>query len=257
MAKPSTTKKLHSWSYSRLVDFETCRFMAWLKHGERVPDPRPRPAADRGTAIHTLAENHVQVKGVTPLPTELKKFDLEFQSLQRHYHEGRVSLEGEWGFDSNWKPTSWKTAWARIKADAVIHLTPHHAAVIDYKTGRKWGNEVKHGEQLQLYTLAVFIREPQVQMIDAELWYLDQDDLSRIQTYRQQALNHYLKQYDRRGRLLTECTEWSASPSQDNCKWCPYGPEGTGHCKVGFVPKRDADGKIIKEEEIDIFTLRK
>ena len=57
---------ISSWSHSKLGDFEKCKFLCWLKHDQRIPEPeRPlRPgqtehANDRGTRIHTAAENYV------------------------------------------------------------------------------------------------------------------------------------------------------------------------------------------------------
>lgn len=221
-----------SWSYTRLVDFESCPLKAKLKYLDKVPDPSPRPAADRGTEIHLMAEEYVQHKN-SLLPQPLKKFEHEFTVMREHFHAGRVSLEGEWGFNNEWEPTTWKAAWGRIKADAVVTLEPTHAAVIDYKTGKKFGNEIKHGEQLQLYSLAVFLRNPKIQKITAELWYIDLDDLTSLEITRGLALTKFLKFYDRRARRMTECKRFEATPNLISCKWCPYKPSGTGHCKVG------------------------
>lgn len=222
---------ISAWSYTRLTDFESCPLKAKLKYFDKIPDPSPRTAADRGTAIHLEAENFV--KGVGPLTKNLDKFAEEFESLKNHYHAGKVSLEDEWGFNFNWEPTSWKTAWGRIKLDVMCKLKPHHAVVIDHKTGKKFGNEIKHGEQLQLYTLATFLRDPYIQEVTAELWYLDQDDLTRLEITRGQALTKFLKLYDRRAKIMTECTRFEPTPNAISCRWCPYKPSGTGHCKVG------------------------
>lgn len=227
-------QKLKSWSHSRLMDFESCRLKAWLKHGARIPDPRPSPAADRGTAIHTACEYYVQ--GKADITHEMRHFKDEFIALRRHFAAGNVSLEGEWGFSRDWKPVPYAGAWLRMKADATVHLTPAHGVVVDYKSGKKFGNEIKHGEQLQLYSLAVFLREPKIELLTAELWYLDQNDLTQLTIKRQQAIVRYLKNFDKRGRMLTDCTKWMPTPNALSCKWCPYKPEkfgGTGDCKVG------------------------
>lgn len=227
----AAVKVMRSWSYSRLVDFESCAYKAYLKHVERVPDPSPRPAADRGTAIHLEAELFINGRG--PFTDNLKHFKKDFASLRDHYKSKRVSLEGEWGFNDKWEPCDYKTAWGRIKADAVVMLSPEHAAVIDFKTGRKFGNEIKHAEQTQLYSLATAIRNPQVQEVTAELWYLDQDDLTSSTMTRGQIINKLLKYYDTRMRRMVNATRFPANPNVISCKYCPYGPGGTGHCKVG------------------------
>jgi len=223
---------IKSWSFTRLQDFLSCKFKAYLKYVERVPDPTPRPAADRGTVIHTLAEEYVLGK-LKELPQELAKFKTEFFALREAYKKKHVSLEGEWGFTTDWAPATWKAAWGRIKADAVVHQSPTEAIVIDYKTGKKFGNEVKHAEQLQLYTLAVFLREPEVQIVTAELWYLDLDDLTPMTTTRGIAMGKYLKYWDQQAHRMTKCTAFPPNPNVFSCKWCPYKPSGTGHCKVG------------------------
>lgn len=84
-----------SWSYSKLLSFESCKYQYKLKHVDRVPEEK-HPAANRGTAIHQLAEDFVTGK-LKSLPTELLKFDDDFLALRQRMKEGHVSLEGEWG----------------------------------------------------------------------------------------------------------------------------------------------------------------
>jgi CRISPR/Cas system-associated exonuclease Cas4 (RecB family) len=222
-----------SASYTRITDFESCPLKAKFKYFDKIPDPNPRTAADRGTAIHLEAEEYV--KGGKALSPFLEKFRPDLTALQEHHRAGRVSLEGEWGFDKEWQPTDWRSAWMRIKADAVCTITPQHAVVIDYKTGRKFGNEIKHSEQLQLYSLAAFLRNPHLEEVTSELWYTDQDELTRLNMTRQQALTKYLKYYDRRARNMTEAKKFPATPSRLACQYCPYKaePNGTGHCLEG------------------------
>lgn len=217
-----------SWSYTRLVDFESCPLKAKLKYLDKIPDPNPSPAADRGTAIHLEAENFVN--GSKDLSENLRHFSEDLSSLRDHFKRGAVSLEGEWGFDKDWQPATWRAAWGRVKADAVCMVSPVHAAVIDYKTGKRFGNEIKHGEQLQLYALAAFLRSPYLQKVTAELWYLDLNELTPLEITRQQALTKFLKFYDRRARRLTECQRFEPTPNVNACRYCPY--KTTGHCHV-------------------------
>lgn len=229
---------IRSWSYSRLMDFESCPYKAKLKLIDKIPEPeRPLPpgktehANDRGTRVHNECE--LFVRGEGPLPQEARYFEDELKSLQRQYKKGMVSLEGEWGFDKEWQPIDWKLAWLRLKLDANVHLTETHAAVIDYKTGKKFGNEIKHGEQLQLYALAVFLRYPQIQHVTAELWYFDANDLTSLDITRPVGLRS-LKPFDKRGRRMTEATEFKPNPNMHSCKYCPYHPaKGSGHCTFG------------------------
>ena len=134
----SDPKKIRSWSYSRLLDFEACPLKAKLKIIDKIPEPerelppgKTEHANDRGTRIHLECENFV--KGQGPFPKEMKHFEAELKSVQARYKQGNVSLEGEWGFNKNWEPTDWMSAWLRVKLDVCIMLTPQHAAVVDYK----------------------------------------------------------------------------------------------------------------------------
>lgn len=234
----SEPKKIRSWSYSRLLDFESCPYKAKLKIIDKIPEPE-RPlspgktehANDRGTRIHLECENFVQGKG--PFPAEMKHFEAELKSIQARYKKGHVALEGEWGFDRNWQPVDWKIAWLRIKLDVSVMLTQQHALVVDYKTGKRFGNEIKHGEQTQMYALATFLKYPQIEHVTAELWYPDVNDLASLDIVRPVGMR-FLKPFDKRGRKMTEATEFPPNPNAHSCKYCPYHPaRGTGDCQYG------------------------
>lgn len=230
---------INAWSYSRLTTFEQCKLRAKLAYIDRIPEPeRPLPpgktehANDRGTRIHTAAE--MFVRGETDLAHELRHFGEEFLRLRELYKEGRVSLEGEWAVDRDWEPVAWrsKDAWARIKLDAFVRISETHAVVIDYKTGKKFGNEVKHAEQGHLYQLAAFLRYPELCTIDVEFWYTDQNDLTHMRYTHAQGLRFY-QNFDNRGKAITTAIEFPPNPNIFSCRWCPYGPRGTGHCTKG------------------------
>ena len=225
-----------SWSYSKLLDFEQCKLRYKLKHIDRVPEEKST-AADRGTAIHQMAEDFVGGK-TKSLPTELLKFDDDFLALRNRNSNGLVSLEGEWAFDSSWEPVPYKTGWLRMKADAVaFNENRTQAIVIDYKTGKKWGNELKHGEQTQLYSLATAIRNPTVKTIIAELWYLDKDELTTVTYSREQAIS-FVKGFDKRAMRIDHAHEtgvFEASPNQVSCQWCSYGPQKGNQCPHGYT----------------------
>jgi len=231
--------QLTTWSYSRLADFEQCPLRAKLKYIDKIPEPvRPLPpgksehANDRGTRVHTAAELFVQ-KPIELAP-ELNSFREEMLRLRELYKKGKVSLEGEWGMDRDWMPTSYSgpKTWLRLKLDAFVQLTPKVGVVIDYKTGRKFGNEIKHSEQGQLYQLAAFLRYPKLEEITIEFWYTDQDDMTQVKYTRRNGMR-FLPGFDRRGNAVTDATEFPAKPNLFNCKWCPFGPTGTKHCTVG------------------------
>lgn len=230
---------LKAWSYSRLSVFESCKLRAKLAFVDKIPEPpRPLPpgkfehANDRGHRVHEAAERFVR-GGVDLLP-ELSDFTPEFQQLRAFHDCGNVRLEEDWGFDRQWLPVAWnsETIWLRVKLDALVFLEPTHALVVDYKTGRRVGNEIKHAEQGQLYQLATFLKYPDLERVTVEFWYTDQNAISSTEYTRDTGMDLF-RRFDQRGQALTSCTDFSPNPNMYACRWCPYGPKGTGHCTVG------------------------
>lgn len=228
-----------SASYSRLATFESCKLRAQLQYGQKIPEPeRPLPpgktehANDRGTRIHTAAEEYVLGRG--DIIREMEKFRPEFEALRRLYKEKKVSLEGEWGYNQEWEPVEWKGAWLRMKLDAIVFLNEYEAVVIDYKSGKKFGSEIKHAEQTQLYQVASFLRFPKLEIIHTELWYLDQDDITQNTFSRNQGLR-FKRSFDQRLNKMTDATEFPANANIFNCRYCHFSnrPGGTGHCDKG------------------------
>jgi hypothetical protein len=230
------TALIKSWSYSRLLDFESCALRAKLKYIDKIPEEKGE-AAERGTKIHDLAENFVLGK-IKTLPGELVKFRDDFLALRARYLEGKVSLEGEWGFDKDWNICGFKEAWLRMKLDARVSLSKANSLVIDYKTGKRYGNEIKHGEQGLLYAIAEALRAPDVETITVEFWYLDLDEMSSV-VYTREQLMRYLPSFEKRGKKMTSATQFPANPNIFSCKWCPYGPAKGGQCTQGVLPGDD------------------
>ena len=221
---------IKSWSFSRYATFEQCPYRLKLQVIDKIPDKQPKKAADRGTAIHTMAEVFTAEGG--ELPSELSAFSDEFSALHTLYREGKVSLEGEWGFTNNWEPCAYNDAWLKVKADAVVFTSQTKAVVIDHKTGKRFGNEMKHNQQLQLYSLSTLIRRPEIEEVRAELWYLDQDELADM-TMKRSQLGKYLKIWDAVGQKITSETEFKPKPNIISCKYCPYHRDRQGDCKFG------------------------
>ena len=230
---------IKQWSFSKLQVFDQCPRRAKLQYLDKIPEPeRPLPpgktehANDRGSRIHDAAEKYV--KSNVKLIDELHFFKEEFKHLRDLYREGKVSLEGEWAHDKDWGVCAWNSAntWLRLKLDAFVRIDKKRALVIDYKTGKKYGSEIKHAEQGQLYMVSCFLRYPELEEITVEFWYTDQDDMTSVKYTRAQSA-HFLRKFDNGGNRITSCTEFEPKPSMFNCKWCPYKPQGTGHCPDG------------------------
>jgi CRISPR/Cas system-associated exonuclease Cas4 (RecB family) len=235
-------QKIKAGSHSRLAVFEACKFHAKLAFVDRIPEPaRPLPpgktehANDRGTRIHEAAEKFVG--GGVELIAELKGFEAELLQLRELAKRGQVSTEGEWAFDRKWGPVAWMSSdvWIRIKCDAVVFMDPSWAVIIDYKSGKRWGNEIKHAEQMQLYQLGAFLKYPKLKRATVELWYTDQDELHSMDYKREQGLR-FVTGVEKRMTTMLDEEEFPPNPNIHTCRWCPYKPTalgGTGHCSVG------------------------
>jgi hypothetical protein len=230
---------IKQWSHSKKGVFDTCKFRAKLQYVDKIPEPeRPLPpgktehANDRGTRIHDAAE--LFVKDNVRLISELDDFSDEMHKLKELFQKGMVSLEGEWAHDNQWDPVAWasEAAWLRLKLDAFVRVDKNTGLVIDYKSGRMHGNEIKHAEQGQLYMVSVFVRYPEIETVVVEFWYIDQDDITSV-TYTRKQSEHFLRKFTKAGDEITSCTDFPPNPNIFSCKWCPYGPKGTGHCTVG------------------------
>jgi len=226
-----------SWSHSKLKDYDKCKHLFALKHLHKIPEPERvlRPgqtefANDRGTRVHDNCEGYVRGDHDALCPEADKFFGPQIDLLRTMYQDGIVSMEGEWGHDKDWEPTEWKKAWLRLKLDVMVMIDPTHAIVIDYKTGKKRGNEISHAEQLQLYQLCAFLRYPKLEKVTAELWYLDQNEVTSQTFTRQQGLR-FRQGFDKRGILATSCEVFPPNPNKYSCQWCPY--KNTEHCTVG------------------------
>jgi len=229
--QPTTSGGIRSWSYSRLLDYESCAHKAFLKIVKREPDPSG-PAAERGVQIHDAAERFVRGEG--DFIPELKHFKAEFNALRTQYKQGIVSLEGEWATTRDWQPTDWKSrdAWCRMKLDALTWRGKHDAIIVDYKTGKLFGNEVKHGEQGQLYAVGAFMRYPELEEVIVEFWYLDLNDSTSCRYTRKQGIE-FAVHFHNRGARMTDATSFPPRPNMFSCRYCPFSPRAGGQCKAG------------------------
>jgi len=243
-------------SYSRLKVFATCPRQAKLKYINKIKEPE-RPALpkgkeypnDRGSRVHDYAEhyvaNHKDHKALIP---EMLNFEEEFALCKALYkqHSDRFFMEKMWLFDDSWsilpaKTEPWdKRIWMRIIIDlCLFNSTGTIAYVVDHKTGRKYGNEVPHGEQTQLYALAVALKFPEVETIITELWYLDQYEVTRIKYTRKQALR-FLENWNNKMMRMTTAVNFPAKANAYSCNFCAYktgtigkkGQQGTGDCDL-------------------------
>ena len=221
-----------SWSFSSLSKYEQCPRSVAFSRIDKIYEPTS-PAAARGTEIHDIAERYVRGEIPTDIPVPLNKFTRGFEALREAYTEGKVTCEENWKFDTHWSvlDPDEKAYWAMFKLDCFYTEGDGSALIIDYKTGKKFGNELKHGEQGLDYAIAAFMRYPELDFVKIEFWYVDKGEKLIREYTRQQALA-FRPQLHKRAVIMTTATEFPATPSANACRFCWYGKEG--HCKNYF-----------------------
>lgn len=224
---------INAGSYSRLKDFKECALRAKFKYVDKIPEPDrgdpPKGKAewpnDRGSRMHDAAEAFVR-GNEDELIWELQNFSTELYQARALYAQGKATTEEMWCFDNKWKPvkeTNYKSTWFRVKADLTFQITPTHHAVVDYKSGKRWGNEIAHEQQKQTYAIGMFLRNPKLQKVTTELWYLDlpTEDIYPSVMIRAQAMA-LLKNLDARMKKMTSTVAFPPSPDKRTCRFCPY-----------------------------------
>lgn len=227
---PKALGEITTWSYSALKKYENCPLASYLSKVKKIKE-ESGPAAERGTLIHQQAEDYVDGT-LGDFPNTLKKFKGDFEALREGFINAEVELEGEWGFDINWTPVGYTETrtWARVKLDALVHQDETSARVIDYKTGKKWKNEMAHAAQAMLYAISTFYRYPALQFIQTELWYLDLGEKT-IKTFTRDQAMQFAPGWQRRAIKMTTATEFPPTPSREACRWCKYGQGDDPHCE--------------------------
>lgn len=231
-----------AWSFSRLTDYEKCPRMAYFKYVEKRPMP-PQPednkgeiARLRGIAVHEGADAYIKGEA-DELAPELKKVKEFVELVKEQYAKGIVEVEEEWAYDRDWQRTGWfdKNCWLRIKQDAFIKWPDGTWEVIDWKTGKSFGNEVKHSQQGLLYAIAAFMRYPEMQRVRIRFVYTDEGKWDRTKEYSRELVMRMLPNWDDRAGKFTTATQWPVKPNAINCRFCWFSPNngGDGSCPAG------------------------
>lgn len=216
---PNELGAVPTWSFSRLLDFEECAYRVYLAAVKGVKRESSE-AADRGTSIHTLGEEFVKGE-ITELPKEYAHFSPLMHSLKEAYAKGEVELEENWGFDINWDATGFfdKNVWGRMKLDVFWRQSETSAVVIDYKTGKKFGNELKHTAQGQAYAVGAFCRYPELEFAEVRFIYLDENDEWTKNFVRKQ-MPVFKNLITDRALRMTTATDFTPRPALYNCRFC-------------------------------------
>lgn len=225
---------IQAWSLRVYENFRRCKYAAKLAHSDRRPPPERGDdhPLNRGIRVHKLAQDYV-TGVIDKLPRMLQPNADQFEWLRDAYANNEAVVEEEWAFTANLQPCDWRSndAWLRVKCDAVIYHDPETITIVDLKTGRKWGNEVKHFRQKSLYAGAALLRNAELTDVRTEFWFPDQGGATSVKHFLTDDLYRHLHNWIERGKAITSETEFRPSPNASNCRYCDYGlTNGTGEC---------------------------
>jgi hypothetical protein len=227
----AAVKMITAWSFSRYKDHRECPAKAKYKHIDKLPEwPQGQkpPAMLRGEVIHKEGEDFLNGK-MTKVPPSFQAFRKEMMELRK----SKAITEGKWALTIKWTVTDfrdWTGAWVRLVLDAHYCPTPKRARVIDFKTGRIYGD---NEEQMELYALGGFAHYPQVEEVSTELWYLDQPrnaDNPKVKIYKRKDVEKLKKKW--RNNVIPILSEKRFAPRPgDYCTRCAYSKRRNGPCK--------------------------
>lgn len=217
--------KPRPWSFSSLTLYESCPQKYKLKYLDKEPEP-PKAAdnaADRGNRVHTDLEGYL--KGTNELPEEATKLQDVYDKLLNR----KLTIEEDWGFNKDWQPTGWfdDDISCRMKLD-LFEVTGSTCLIGDHKTGKD--APLKRIQQGQLYAIGAAAKFPELETFVTEFYYVDQG-LVKTSTFKRTQVEAFKKTYEKRVDKLNNDLKYLPVSNKFNCKWCPYGPEGTKVCQ--------------------------
>jgi hypothetical protein len=216
-----------AWSWSRYKDHFRCPFYAKCRHLDKLAEPKG-PALERGGRIDGEANDFITGK-LKALPESLKLFKKEFSELVKR----KATAQMKWAVDRTWKLVDffdWDRAWGRMVLDAhwVGEVKKTMVAkVIDVKTGRVYE---ENEEQLELYAIPTLIAYPEVEVVQTELWYVDQGQIGGVRHFRREQLPMLTAGWEKRLVPMLTDTKFVPRPG-DYCRRCHYRKSNDGPCK--------------------------
>lgn len=226
-------------SFSQLKKFEECRYRVYLSKIMKIKEEQGAAAA-RGQEMHDTAEAYIKGAGEDlPPPKMLDKLAHQYYTLRKKFeaHPEQFQLEQNWGFTKYWEETEWMAddVWLRQKLD-VFHMESETSAVIyDHKSGKKWGNELKHGDQGLQYAIGTFLKYPKLQFVGTNFYYTDQGEIL-TKKFTRSMVQPLIPRLERRIFAMTTATEEELkvpNPSKHNCKFCDHMKNGECEYAIG------------------------
>ena len=225
---------LTNWSYKKLKMYRACPYSVYLKYVLRLPAPPPNPKFEekrqRGIIFHDTME--LVINEGAPLP----KLAEPFEEIVCNYIEIGATAEQDEFFDNRWRPhQGWEGHWLIVKKDVRAVVPGEYVLVADWKTGKKHGNELDHFEQMKLYAVSEYVKDPGYPEYAVELQYVDQLD-TWAHSFKPRELEKAWADFDKDVAVMMNDTTFRPKPSVYTCRYCDYNKKnGTGECPVAAV----------------------
>ena len=205
------------WSYSSLSLFQQC---PKKYHHLRVLKDIVEPQSEQmryGLELHKAAEEYIR-DGVDLSPG----FEFMRESLEKlKALPGEKYCEYKLGLTRDLEPCEFfaDDVWWRGIADLLV-INGDEARVLDYKTGKDKYADTK---QLEILSLAVFKKFPQVKVVRAGLLFVVHTNFIKAKYEREKEMEMWNKWLPETNRMETayEKNIWNAKQNFTCSKWCP------------------------------------
>lgn len=231
---------IDNWSFKKLKMYRQCPMQVRFQYIDRLPLPE-KPAKFeekrlRGVKAHDDLADCINV--AAPVPQEF----IDFEPIIEAYRALGAKAEDDEYFDASWKPMTPKFTsngfpyghWLVVKKDVRI-LTPTYSLTVDWKTGKKAGNEMDHFEQMKLYAVTEWLLHPGLPEYAVELQYLDQKD-TWAHSFTPADLERHWAKFDQQVDIMMNDKVFRPKPSIPVCLYCPFNKKtGSGACPVAAL----------------------
>lgn len=226
---------LSTWSFSGLKTYEQCPFRRYMEKAQGFRG-KSGPAATRGSELHDNIEKYIRGEVEECMVT--KEIPLQIiNEAKENWATGSVHVEENWYIDMEWNTVTRDKAWGLFIIDYYRQESPDYAIITDWKSGKAFGNELKHAEQLLFYAAGAFARFPDLEYVDVNACYLDQNKKGLEKGYTRETVETLRPQIHKRALLMTTAKNFPPAPSKYNCKWCHLkdttGEDGRPLCEWG------------------------
>jgi CRISPR/Cas system-associated exonuclease Cas4 (RecB family) len=228
-------KTFSYWSYSQWSTYRKCPLWArlrYLDHEPEPPDPTYDERRERGKRLHKNIENFIDGKEPYLTP-EVSAFEGTLTDARELKAAGcAVEVEKVTYLDQFWRQTTAANKWLVFVPDLKVVVPGEINLACDHKSGKKFGNEVSHYAQIELYSVAAWRIDDSFDEYKGEVWYLDQRDVVKHKFFVPQ-LERAFARIDKEVDRMMNDKLFRPQPNKINCRYCPFSPRGSGVCPVG------------------------